>query len=51
MESLFLEYIDRMTYSEGDLMKINIRDSLDQGQRMMRFLSDEKGSWEDGKWI
>lgn len=49
MESLFLENIDRMTYSEGDLMKLDIRDSLDKGDRVKKFLNQEKRNWEDGE--
>lgn len=50
METLFLDHIDRMTYSEGNLMKMDIRDSLDNGQRMMKFLGQQKRNWEDGRY-
>lgn len=49
METLFLDHVDRMTYSEGNLMKMNIRDSLDNGQRTMKFLGQQKRNWEDGR--
>lgn len=48
MEGLFMENIDRMSYLEGDLMKIDIRDSMDRGDRMLRFLGPKK-KWEDGE--
>lgn len=50
MEDTFMENIDRMTYSEGDLMKIDVRDSLDNGERMLKFLGTEKKAWEDGEF-
>lgn len=50
MESVFLENVDRMTYSEGDLMKIDIRDSLENGSRILKFLAPIKQPWESGEY-
>lgn len=50
METLFMDNIDRMTYTEGDLMKMDFRDSLDSGERVLKFLGAQKKAWEDGNY-
>lgn len=50
METVFLENVDRLNYSEGDLMRTDIRDSLDNGSRMLKYLPAKKEPWEAGEY-
>lgn len=48
IEALFVENIERITYVDGDFLKLSLRDSMDNKQRIQKHLS-EKHEWEQGK--